>query len=476
MEKLEQKYQMELDTLKGVIQSSDLLATYLDDEEEESYQAIRDAFEPQIEVLYENVAENHPLQLTTLESELIHPEFEGLYMAKILGFRVLRGEIDQEYRYKRPQDDFKEVLLALAESSNFEYIKNKIGQSVQIGLALSSEIWVSNLINQIENKRVRSFYESMVLDKLRVLQSRKAAYEGYYRQFTHYNYHSAEFPKTRGELKTLFSSLEKFIQYRIKHGKINMSLLPNFKEFLNNEQFKQEEEYQKMLILFARYFPHEGHEEWIKKIFNEARAKVANFNEIYFEYLLEIEERGLSLDKQSDENIDKLLDQSIQDDLLKYSSLINVIHKKGYIHEDSIETTRSFYENHEGLSNINESLRHTIYGHFERLTDNLPVEDYKVLIGSDHRKSEEESAVDDSVARFMKLYMDIFSNQEFNIRIRELLLRFVRRCLKSFTDKRSAPYQDIKHFVMDKFPEWEFMKQKEVVEMFKTRRVRKTTS
>lgn len=476
MEKLEQKYQMELDTLKGVIQSSDLLATYLDDEEEESYQAIRDAFEPQIEALYENVAENHPLQLTTLESELIHPEFEGLYMAKILGFRVLRGEIDQEYRYKRPQDDFKEVLVALAESSNFEYIKNKIGQSVQIGLALSSEIWVSNLINQIENKRVRSFYESMVLDKLRVLQSRKAAYEGYYRQFTQYNYHSAEFPKTRGELKTLFSSLEKFIQYRIKHGKINMSLLPNFKEFLNNEQFKQEEEYQKMLILFARYFPHEGHEEWIKKIFNEARAKVANFNEIYFEYLLEIEERGLSLDKQSDENIDKLLDQSIQDDLLKYSSLINVIHKKGYIHEDSIETTRSFYENHEGLSNINESLRHTIYGHFERLTDNLPVEDYKVLIGSDHRKSEEEAVVDDSVVRFMKLYMDIFSNQEFNIRIRELLLRFVRRCLKSFTDKRSAPYQDIKHFVMDKFPEWEFMKQKEVVEMFKTRRVRKTAS
>jgi hypothetical protein len=105
--------------------------------------------------------------------------------------------------------------------------------------------------------------------------------------------------------------------------------------------------------------------------------------------------------------------------------------------------------------------------------DHLPVEDYKVLIGSDHKKSEEEAAVDDSVARFMKLYMDIFANQEFNIRIRELLLRYVRKCLKTFTDKRSAPYQDVKHFVMDKFPEWGFMKPKEVVEMFKTKRVRK---
>ena len=112
MEKLEQKYQMELDTLKGVIQSSELLATYLDDEEEASYQAIRDAFEPQIEELYETVAENHPLQLTTFESALLHPDFEGLYLAKILGFRVLRGEIDSDYRYKRPQDPFKEVLLA----------------------------------------------------------------------------------------------------------------------------------------------------------------------------------------------------------------------------------------------------------------------------------------------------------------------------------------------------------------------------
>src|SRR5688572_29197219 len=257
MEKLDQKYQTELDTLRGVIQSSDLLAAYLDDEEETSYQALRDEFEPQIEALYERVAEFHPLQLTTLETELLHTEFEGLYLSKVLGYSILRGEIDQDYHYRRPQDHFKAVLLAIADSSNFEWIKNKIGQGCQIGFALSSEIWVSNLVNQVENKKVRQFYESMINDKLRSLPARKQAYDNYYRQFVSHKYHSSDFPKNTSELKALFSALEKFIQYRIRHGKVNMSLLPNFQEFLTNEDFKKEEEYLRMLILFTRYFPHD---------------------------------------------------------------------------------------------------------------------------------------------------------------------------------------------------------------------------
>ena len=475
MEKLDQKYQDELDTLRGVIQNSETLATYLDDEEETSYQALRDEFEPQIEALYERVADDHPLQLTILESALLHPEFEGLYLSRVLGFSVLRGEIDDDYHYRRPQDHFKEVLLAIADSSNFEWIKVKIGQGCQIGFALSSEIWVSNLISQVENKKVRHFFESMIIDKYRGLQARKQAYESYYRQFVHHNFHSADFPKTVSELKTLFSALEKFIQYRIKHGKVNMSLLPNFKEFLNNDQFKSEPEYLRMLVLFSRYFPHESHEEWIKGIINEARVQFPNFNEKYFEYVLEIEEKGLPLDKDSDLNVLSLLDNSIEDDLLRYSKLIQAIHQKGYIHEDAIEATRTFYENHEGLSDINECLRHTLYGQFERLLSNLPVEDYKTFTGQEHKKSEDEAVKDDSISRFMKLYMDIFGNQEFNLRLRDLSKGFLARCLKAFTDKRSTHYQDVKHFVMEKFPDWGFMKEKEVVELFKTKRKRKAT-
>ncbi|MEO6130313.1 MAG: hypothetical protein ABIQ02_00590 [Saprospiraceae bacterium] len=474
MEKLDQKYQDELDILRGAIQESELLATYLEDEEEASYQALRDTFEPQIDALYERVADDHPLQLTAFERELLVPDFEGLYLSRVLGFSVLRGEIDAEYHYRRPQDHFKDVLLSIADSSNFEWIKVKIGQGCQIGFALSSEIWVSNLISQVENKKVRHFFESMIIDKYRSLAARQQAYDSYYRQFLLHNYHSADFPKTVSELKTLFSALEKFIQYRIKNGKVNMSLLPDFKEFLNNEGFKKQEEYLRMLVLFSRYFPHDGHEDWIRTIFNEARTNFPDFNEKYFEYILEIEEKGLPLDKESDLNVYKLLDTSIEDDIYRYTKLIQSIHHKGYIHEDAIEATRTFYENHEGLSDINEALRQTLYKQFDQLLSNLPVEDYKTFTGQEHKKSEEEAVKDDSISRYMKLYMDIFGNQEFNLRLRDLSMNFLQRCIKAFTDKRSSQYQDVKHFVMDKFPDWGFMKEKEVVEIFKTRRKRKT--
>ena len=86
---------------------------------------------------------------------------------------------------------------------------------------MSSEIWVSNLISQVENRTVRQFLEEMLLDKYKFPASRKAAYESYLRQFAHHNYHSAEFPNTLGELKSLASSLEKFIQYRIRSGRPN---------------------------------------------------------------------------------------------------------------------------------------------------------------------------------------------------------------------------------------------------------------
>lgn len=475
MEKLDQKYQIELDSLRGVIQASDALSAHLEEEDEATYQALREAFEPEIEVLYEKVAEQHPLQLTTLEEALLHPEFEGLYLIRILGFSVLRGELDEEYRYKRPQDHFKKVLLAIINSSNFDYIKSKIGQTVQIGFALSSEIWVSNLINQVDNRLVKQFLEEMVLDRLKSPAARKQAYESYQRQFVSHNYHSAEFPKTLGEMKTMFSSLEKFIQYRIRSGRNNASLLPSLRDFLSNPTFQQEEEYLRMLILFTRYFPHDEHADWIRDLFNGMRTRVPDFARFYFHYLLELESKGLPLDKDSDLRVHQLLDTALQDDILKYSNLIQVIHQKGYIHDDAIEATRAFHENHEGLSDINECLRHTIYQHFDRLIRNLPEDDYKTFTGSDLRKSEEEGWQDDSMARYMRLYMDIFGNQEFNIRLRDLSMAFVSRCLKQFTDKRSAPYQDIKHFVMDKFTEWKFLKEKEAVDMFKTVRKRKAS-
>jgi len=71
--------------------------------------------------------------------------------------------------------------------------------------------------------------------------------------------------------------------------------------------------------------------------------------------------------------------------------------------------------------------------------------------------------------------MDIFDNKEFNIRLRDLSMQYVARCMARYTDKRSAPYQDIKHFVIERFPQWGFLKEKEAADLFKTQRKRKAS-
>jgi hypothetical protein len=66
--------------------------------------------------------------------------------------------------------------------------------------------------------------------------------------------------------------------------------------------------------------------------------------------------------------------------------------------------------------------------------------------------------------------MEIFANQQFNQHIKDLSMRYVRRLLKHYTDKRGKDYQDIKKFVSTTFQDLNFLKEKEVVELFKTRR------
>ena len=69
--------------------------------------------------------------------------------------------------------------------------------------------------------------------------------------------------------------------------------------------------------------------------------------------------------------------------------------------------------------------------------------------------------------------MQIFGNQQFNQDLEHLSMKYVRKLLKVYTDKRGKDYQDIKKFVASMFVELGFLKEKEVVELFKTRRKRK---
>ena len=186
MEKLSKQYKDKLEAIKSSIQESDELAAYLDSETDEDYAALKTAFEGSIEEIHVEIAKEHPLQLVSFERELLDDGFEGLFLQRILGYAVLRGVIDENYKYLFPQSHFKDILLAIIGSANFDVLMHKIGQSIQIGFALSSDIWITNIIQSITNKRVISFLESQKVDRYRDIDNRRFAYRRYKKQFENF--------------------------------------------------------------------------------------------------------------------------------------------------------------------------------------------------------------------------------------------------------------------------------------------------
>ena len=192
------------------------------------------------------------------------------------------------------------------------------------------------------------------------------------------------------------------------------------------------------------------------------RSGVSNekFNEKYFAFLLDLLKGKSVVSKEADHNVLSVLDLSIEDDMTAYYQLMDIVHSKGYIHEDAVEAVRNFYDRHAGLSVVNECLRWAIFEYFEKLMTNLPVEDYTSYF---------------EINKTFVVYMSIFDNEQFNLQVKKLSQDYVRKLLKQFTDKRGKDYQDIKKFVTSAFLDMGFLNIKELKELFKTKRKKKVT-
>ena len=459
---LDQVYIDQLDKIAEEIQASEELSAYLEEEEEADYKRLQEMYEPKITAVFEKVAAEVPLQLIALEEKLLDSGFEGLYLPKILGYSVLRGEINERFKYILPQNHFKDVLMAICNSSNFDIIRQRIGQSVQMGFALSSDIWITNLMNEVSNKKVRYFLKGMKLDNLRELGARQNAYTRYKRQFRNTEFSSTVFPETLPELKVLFTWVLKFLVHRVRTKANNASLVPHLKKFINNEAFQKTDEIVKVLVLYANFFDLEKEDlAHLNGIFNKVRQELPDFPEKYLTYLLELQNSDLDVDPAADNRVSLIIDRSIEDELSEYYNLMENVHAKGYTHEGAIEAVNIFYNNHEGKSLINECTRKTIYGYYARLINNLELSEYPELF---------------EIAKNYPVYMKIFGNQQFNQNVDDLSMVFIKKLLKKYVDKRGKDYQDIKKFVSTTFIDLGFLKKKEVVELFKTRRKKKPTT
>ena len=462
MEKLASVYQTQLDNIKATIQNSDLLSAYLDTEEAEDYKALAEHFEPQIQDLYVKVAEENPLQLEALEEQLLDLEFEGLYIPKVLGYAVLRGHVNDNFKYSRPQDHFKQILTAIVSSSNFEMISQRTGQSIQIGFALSSDIWITNFLNDIENKKVKYFLQSQKLERYRNPIQRKAGLYNYRRQFQSLNYQSTSFPNNTTELVILAPSIKDFLVYRSHRNYDNSSLTKYLKDFITNESFIGKDEFLELMMVIGFYLQLDDELSGLfTKAFNAVRSENPEFESVFFKNLREIQDSSYPPGITEDKRFSKLVDKTISGEVSDYFTLTDTIHGKGYINEEAIESVRVYYDGHEGRSIQNECVRSSIFNYFSGFLSNLEAEAYHDYF---------------EMNKVFTQYMGIFSNQKFNQNVKDLSLKYVKKLLKRFTDKRGKDYQDIKKWVRTTFADLGFMKEKELVELFKTRRKKKVTA
>ncbi len=463
MQALSKEYSAAAKEISKVIQESEELKVYLESEEEEDFLALREAYEPAMQQLHMNVAAIQPLELVALEKAFLDTDFEGLFLPKLLGYSVLRGEINKEtMKYVLPQDHFKAILYTICNSSNFDYLKKRIGQSIQMGFAFSSDIWVTNLINGIDNRRIRYFLQSQKLDKYRDIRSRHTGIVRFKKQFKNDNFYSVDFPNTANELTVLYSTLKSFLIIRTERKTMdNSAIISEMEKLISNPAFQGTKEHTNLMGIYANLYKLKKSETaTLASVFNKERVNNPNFKDNYFDFLLAAFNEGLEIDMKADARVSILIDNKIEDDVKSYYRLMDEIHGKGYVHQDAIEAVRVFYSQHKGVSVINECVRKVIYSYFARLINNLETNEYTELF---------------ELAKIFPVYMGIFSNEQFNQDVKALCMTYIRKLLKKYTDKRGKDYQDIKKFVSATFLDLNFLKKKEIVELFKTRRKRKVT-
>jgi hypothetical protein len=125
------------------------------------------------------------------------------------------------------------------------------------------------------------------------------------------------------------------------------------------------------------------------------------------------------------------------------------------VHEDTIKLVKEYYDQNKGVSIENECLREGIFGYCASFLNNLDAQSYTEYF---------------EINKVFVSYINTFFNQKFNQNIKDLSLNYINTLLAVYTDKRGRDYQDIKKFVTNTFLDLGFKSEKELTEMFKTKK------
>ena len=456
MEVLGAKYKNHLEQLIAAIQNSELLEQYIENETEDIYKQMIEAYEPHVSELYQVVAEKSPLELEALEKALLDPGLEGMFLPRILGYAVLRGGISEDYKYTKQQEHFKEILEAIIDSANFDYIKNRIGQTLQVGFALSSDIWLTNLLQDISNKKVKTFLTHQKNDKYRDLEHRIELYENYRKQLHGQNFSTVSFPESLVDFSMNKNALVQFLVFRANRRFNNESILPAIDSFVNNDKLQDDPAFLEVIMLIAMFYDvSDVTKKKISVLLDQFRKNDSSFVQNYFNNLLNLYRGNIEITPEADKRMSEIINKNVADGVTEYYNLINAVHTKGYVHPDTIALVSQYYEAHKGLSLENECLRDCIYGYCESFLNNLDTDSYREYF---------------EINKVFISYINTFNNQKFNQRIKDLSLNYIKRLLAVYIDRKGKDYQDIKKFVTATFLDLGFKTEKELKDMFTAKR------
>jgi hypothetical protein len=211
-----------------------------------------------------------------------------------------------------------------------------------------------------------------------------------------------------------------------------------------------------MLAMYGNFMPlNETEQAEFSAHFARERKSLPNFANEYLTFLADLYQSNPNMGAEQDERMAQMVDLKVEDKISDVYRIVNKVHSLGYVHPDVIDDVQEFYNTHKGLSIESKCLRQVVLNYFGRLMGGLTEREYADYF---------------ELNKIFTVYMHIFSNQEFNQAVEKVSMRYIQKLLKVYVDKRGRDYQDIKKFVSTQFVDMGFLDDKEIVEMFKTRR------
>ncbi|OAV45351.1 hypothetical protein [Lewinella sp. 4G2] len=458
---LNEAYQQHLEAIAQAIQASPNLAAYLDEEEDSYYEALKQEFEPQIEQAHQQLIDYSPLEIEAFERQLFDERFEGLFLPRILGYAVLRGEVTEQFYYARQNDHFGAILKAIAANSNFDQLKQRIGQSIQAGFALSSDIFVTSLVDGIPSKRVRQFLQALRTSEARTADGRRRIFRRYQKQFKGRNYHYAPFPVETVELNTHVNALNDFLQFRVSGELNNDALVPTLHAMITEEDFAGRKEILRPIVFYGTFFEQtpEQRAELITVLNRERKANGDAVADEVLQTILDLKnDREFEFGALQEQRLGSIISRNIDDKLTAYFNLTDKIHQDGYVNTSVHEAIAEELAKHSGLSPFAENIRATVLQYFKTLAEGLGTEE------ADYRQWFEITG------KQFPSYIKIFGNESFNQSLRALAKKYTKSLTRVHTNKRGKDYRDIKKITVTTWKDYGFMTEKELKEFFKTPR------